>query len=167
MKHRWGIKENPGPRFYGFCIRDHKGDLCYAQERVLGQTNNVQVEAGAILEALRYWVNTVDAEKVLEKDCLSMIKFIKGVWSVPWEISETVEEIKMMTLKQGVKIQHLVRERNQLVDFLANHAAEIDMKVKYRSFKELPPIGRKIINTDKQQIPSLRIRKRKINHHQS
>jgi len=130
-------------------------------------TNNVQAEDKAILEALRYWVNTVDAEKVLETDCLTMINFIKGVWRVPWEISETVEEIKTMILKQGVKIQHIFREGNQLADFLANHAAEIDRKAEYQSFKELPSTGRKIINTDKQQIPTLRIRTRKINHHQA
>ncbi|KAK6784166.1 hypothetical protein RDI58_017620 [Solanum bulbocastanum] len=160
-------KGNPGPSFYGFCIRDHKGDLCYAQAGVLGQTNNVQAEARAILEALRYWVTTVDAEKVLETDSLTMINFIKGVWRVPWEISEIVEEIKTMIFKQGVKIQHIFREGNQLADFLANHAAEIDRKVEYQSFKELPSTGRKIINTDKQQIPTLRIRTRKINHHQA
>ncbi|KAK4721356.1 hypothetical protein R3W88_011589 [Solanum pinnatisectum] len=61
---------NPELSFYGFCIRDHKGDLCYAQAGVLGQTTNVHAEARAILEALRYWVNTVDAEKVLETDSL-------------------------------------------------------------------------------------------------
>ncbi|KAK6788048.1 hypothetical protein RDI58_016573 [Solanum bulbocastanum] len=70
-----------------------------------------------------------------------------------------------MILKQGVKIQYIFREGNQLADFLANHAAEIDRKVEYQSFKELPSTGRKIINTDKQQIPTLRIRTRKINHH--
>lgn len=46
---------NPGPSIYAFCIRDHNGNLCYAQARQRGQMSNIQAEAKAILEAVRYW----------------------------------------------------------------------------------------------------------------
>lgn len=47
-------RENPGPSSFGFCIRDHQGDLCYAQAGIKGHMTNIQVEAKAILEAVRY-----------------------------------------------------------------------------------------------------------------
>lgn len=48
-------RDNPSPSSYGFCIRDHRGDLYYAQAGKLGQKKNVQAEAQAFLEAVRYW----------------------------------------------------------------------------------------------------------------
>lgn len=36
---------NPGPSSYGLCIRDHRGDLCYVEARLLGQNTNIQADA--------------------------------------------------------------------------------------------------------------------------
>lgn len=62
--------------------------------------------------------------KVLETDSLVMINIIKEIWKILWEIIEVVEEIKMLVRNQGVVIQHIFREGNQLANFLANQADE-------------------------------------------
>lgn len=46
---------NPGPISYGLCIRDRRGDLCYAKAGLLGQNTNIQAEAQALQEAVKYW----------------------------------------------------------------------------------------------------------------
>lgn len=87
-------KGNPGPNFYGFCIRDHRGNLCYAQAGLLGQLTNIQAEAKAILEAIKYWQRENNIAKLLELDFLVMVKVLKNQTQSPWEIIEEVEEIK-------------------------------------------------------------------------
>lgn len=47
-------KGNLGPSSYGFCIRNHKGDMCYAQAETLGHMSTIKAETMAILEAVRY-----------------------------------------------------------------------------------------------------------------
>lgn len=155
-------KWNPGPSSYGFYIRDHGGDLVYVQAGVLGQTTNIQVKATAILEALTFWENSLNQKKTLETDSLTLIKIIKGVWRVPWELAKMVEKIKKKLIKQWVTLQHIFREGNQLANYLANHAVEEGRKMKFHNFGELPTKGRNILNTDKYQIPTIRIRTRRI-----
>lgn len=35
-------RENSGPSSYGFCIRGHRGNLCYAQAGINGPITNIQ-----------------------------------------------------------------------------------------------------------------------------
>lgn len=59
-------------------------------------------------------------------------------------------------------IQHIFREGNQLADYLANEAANEDRTLTYNSFNQLPKQGRQIININKTQIPTIKIRTRRI-----
>lgn len=86
-------RENPGLSSYGFCIRDHKRDLCYAKARAIRQMTNIQAEARAILEAVRYCAIEEHSTKILEIDSLVILNIIKKVWKIPWELAEMGEEI--------------------------------------------------------------------------
>lgn len=78
-----------------------------------------------------------------------------------------VEKIKKALIKQEVTLQYIFREENQLTYYLANHAMEEGKKIKFHNFGELPTTGRKILNTNKHQIPTLRIRTKKIKQQQA
>lgn len=54
----------------------------------------MEVKAKSILKALIFWSSIDAQEKILENDSLTMIKLIKKVWRVPWEIVEIMEEIR-------------------------------------------------------------------------
>ncbi|XP_049399852.1 uncharacterized protein LOC125863924 [Solanum stenotomum] len=47
-------KGNPGDSSFGFCIRNHEGNLLYAKAKRIGVATNTKVESMAILEALQY-----------------------------------------------------------------------------------------------------------------
>lgn len=70
-------RENPGSSSYGFCVRDHTGNLYYGQARISGHMTNIQAEAIAILEALGYWESEKQTTKTLETDSLVMFNIIK------------------------------------------------------------------------------------------
>lgn len=87
-----------------------------------------------------------------------MVKVLKGQMQSPWEIIEIMEEIKQQVQLQNINVQHIFREGHKLADFLANHAAQEEKEIRFEHFNSLPKMGRQIINTNKQQIPYLRIR---------
>lgn len=68
-----------------------------------------------------------------------------------------------MILKLQVQPTHIFREGNSVADALAGEVVESQNFKEYYSFLELPSKTRKLINMDKSQIPSIRIRARKIN----
>lgn len=107
-------KGNLGPSSYSFYIRNHNGDLCYAQAGTLGQMTNIQAKANVILQAVKYWSKEIQIAKLLEMDFL--VKVLKGQVETPWEIAEIVEEIKKQILAQHIHIQHTFREEIKLAD---------------------------------------------------
>lgn len=61
-----------------------------------------------------------------------------------------------------VEITHIYREANQLVDCIVNLAFGQKDKQQYQSFIELPSIARRIMDIDKSQVPSLRVKTKSI-----
>ncbi|WMV43438.1 hypothetical protein MTR67_036823 [Solanum verrucosum] len=84
-------------------------------------------------------------------------------WKVPWSQVKNIEDIQRNISMKQVQIRHIFREANQFADYLANMALDQAEKIQVRSFYNLPSKGRRIINIDKQQILSLRIKTRRIN----
>ncbi|WMV47051.1 hypothetical protein MTR67_040436 [Solanum verrucosum] len=87
---------------------------------------------------------------------------IKGCWRIPWEVIEKVEDIQQVIQKLNVQFWHVFREANQLADFIANTAINSEQKLIYQQFNQLPSQGKKILNIDKHQVPSVRIKTRRI-----
>lgn len=56
-----------------------------------------------------------------------------------------------------INITHIMREGNQLANYLTNVALE-EGEVNVESFQELGVKGRRLINNDKLNLPYLRIR---------
>ncbi|KAK4718726.1 hypothetical protein R3W88_017064 [Solanum pinnatisectum] len=74
-----------------------------------------------------------------------------------------MEDIHNTLGKITVNVRHIFREANQLADCIANSAVNTEDKQIFLNFQQLPSKGRKFLNIDKYQVPSVRIKTRKIN----
>lgn len=79
--------------------------------------------------------------KILESESLVMVRILRGQISLPWEIIEEVEEISQHIQQQQISIQHTLREGNQLVDYLINHALQEGTDMVARKFMQMPKGG--------------------------
>lgn len=61
-----------------------------------------------------------------------------------------------------VQIIHVYREANQLADSVVNDVFEKEGKQQYHHFLQLPSTTRRVLNMDKSEVPTLRIRARPI-----
>ncbi|WMV24639.1 hypothetical protein MTR67_018024 [Solanum verrucosum] len=158
-------KGNPGQSTYGFCLRDSKGDLIYAEAQNLGITTNMEAEAKALWEALQYCIRSQLNNIQLETDSLVLKNMIYRNWRIPWELAEIMDDIHDMLGKITVNVQHIFREKaTQLADFIANSAINTEGKQIFLNFQQLPSRGRKLLNIDKLQVPSFRIKTRRISN---
>lgn len=153
---------NPGMSSIGFCIRDTRGDLIYALAKGIGIATNIEAKIIAILYSLRECKSRHFQNVIIETNSLSLKKIIQKAWRVPWELAEKVEEIREIMQLVSATITHIFKESNGLADSLANIAMESQSKHQYLKFQELPLQERRILDVEKAQIPTLRIRTRKI-----
>lgn len=142
---------------HAFCIRDGDGDLIYAQADELEYVTNNIAEAKAILEALRYIFNVQFPPCLIDTDSLFMGNVLEEVWEPPWSIVNQVEEIKRLLAGGVFQVVHVMREGNKLANHHANQAIEQHGRIQVNSFKELDTQGKKILNSDKLQIPYIRV----------
>lgn len=84
-------------------------------------------------------------------------------WKVPWQIVEQVEEIQQLQHGIQTDFRHIFREANQFADKLANTTIDQKQHMLIQSFQQLPTQSKGILNMDKAQIASSRIKTRKIN----
>ena len=75
---------------------------------------------------------------------------------------DIVEEARQIVEQNNFKVQHLYREGNQLEDFIVNSAYSNSKEQEYKQFKQLPSNCRRVLNMNKAQTSSLRIKTRKI-----
>lgn len=130
----------------------------FAKAKEIGETINIVVEAKAIIEGLVYCVERQLHPLIMETDSLVMRNIIDGEWETPWCIGAEMTRIKDIKSIYNVLFQHVLREGNTVVDFLANLVLSFVGTITFQSFQELPSKGKALINMDKAQIPNLRIR---------
>ncbi|KAH0665565.1 hypothetical protein KY285_026771 [Solanum tuberosum] len=147
---------NPGQSSYAFCLRNDKGDMTYAEAATIQSSTSTEAEAKAILEASKHCKSTQHNHIIFQTDSLLLCKVLKGEWKIPWCISDTVEEIKFCLIGKDHKFEHIMREGNQLADYLANRAID-QGNCNFIEFGGMDIKGRKIINSDKLNCPYVRI----------
>lgn len=74
-----------------------------------------------------------------------------------------MDEIKALMSKGVFQIVHVLREGNKLADHLTNLTLDQEHIIQVQLFWELESEGRKILNSDKLQIPYVRVRTAKPN----
>lgn len=75
-----------------------------------------------------------------------------------------VEDIHRIMLKLNVHVLHICREANQLSNYVANMTINTTDIQQFWSFNQLPSRTRRLVNSDKQQIPYLRIKPGREQH---
>lgn len=148
----------------GFCLRDKHGNLIYAESQSLGISTNLEAEVTAVWKALMYCRQQGVTKVQVEIDSLILKNMIQRIWKIPWVIANKVEEIQELMQVIQAQIVHVYREANQLADYITNIAINSDEKHQFFHFTQLPIPARRILNLDKQQVPTIRIRSRRINH---
>lgn len=112
-------KGNPGLSTYEFCLRNESGNMIYEKPGQLGVATS-NVEALAILRALRHCKAQGWDRVILETDSLSLQKINTKEWGIPWEIVQLVNKIQSIIEHINIKTIHIFREANSLKDYIAN-----------------------------------------------
>lgn len=157
-------KRNSGYNAYGFCVRDCEGHLIYTEAQNIGITTNMEAKSFCYMKGLQFCFKHNIHQLKLETDSLSLKNMISRDWKIPWELAERLEEIQKIINLMNVQVKHIFREANQLADFNANTTTDKEDKQQYEHYSQLPSMGRRLVNIDKQQIPSIRVKTNKINN---
>ncbi|XP_060195025.1 uncharacterized protein LOC132625763 [Lycium barbarum] len=117
---------NPGLSSYAFCIRDDRGDHIYAQAKNIGIAANMEAETVAVQEAIQYCLAHSLQHVQIETDSLALKNILQDAWKIPWQLIERVEQMPHIMRQLNMQIMHTFREGNQLADFLANTATQVE-----------------------------------------
>jgi len=146
---------NPGRSSIGFCIRNENGDIVKSVGKEIEETTNTVAEAKAMVEALRFCRFQQYSHVWLQTDSMLLKKIMDGIWKPPWIISEQVEEMMQLMNGGNYTVTHIHREGNKLADHLANYALDHG-EIECQQFWHLDAQGRRLVNEDKLQCPSLK-----------
>ncbi|XP_070008763.1 uncharacterized protein [Nicotiana sylvestris] len=148
---------NPGRSSIGFCIRNENGDIAKSVGKEIEETTNTVAEAKAMVEALRFCRFQQYSHVWLQTDSMLLKKIMDGIWKPPWIIYEQVEEMMQLMNEGNCTVTHIHREGNKLADHLANYALDHG-EIECQQFWHLDAQGRRLVNEDKLQCPSLRVK---------
>lgn len=90
---------------------------------------------------------------------------VMGIWKIPWEIEDNIDEISNFINSANAQIKHVYREANQLADLITNLAINNLNKIKFSNFSQLPVEAKRILNSDKSQLPYIRIKTSYMHKH--
>lgn len=152
-------KSNPGSCVAAYCIRDWDGNMRYAAAKRIQDGSSIMAEGEKIRFGLEHCIQNQYMPFEIETDSLAMKKILDEEWDPPWSIVLTVQLIVRMRRSNRVLVTHMMREGNQMTNFLTNLGGNFAGTLEYKTFQELPGQGKAIIRADKEQIPYLRIRR--------
>lgn len=89
---------------YAFCIRNHLGDLVWAETQRVEMATNNKAEALAILSCLRYCSKNGYKLTILETDSLTMKNILCVDWRIPWELVDIISEAKMIIDNMQIQV---------------------------------------------------------------
>ncbi|KAH0745167.1 hypothetical protein KY285_006824 [Solanum tuberosum] len=113
---------NPEVSSYALCLRNGRGDILYAEGATIESTTSTVAEVKAVLEASKHCKQQKHSQVIMQTDSMLMNKVLTGEWAIPWNIANTVDKIKACLEGKQLNFQHIMREGNQLADYLANKA---------------------------------------------
>ncbi|XP_059277807.1 uncharacterized protein LOC132031987 [Lycium ferocissimum] len=142
----------------GGLIRDNQGNFIFAYSFNLGQGTSNMAEASALLYGLKWCANNGINLVWGETDSLLLVKCIKREWKPPWKIAKEIQQIQNLVEENGFNISHWFREANKPADKLASFSHSTNGIQVFNSFSVVPRSVRGLINLDKWNLPSFRIR---------
>jgi probable phosphoglycerate mutase len=121
-----GSRGNPGPAGYGVSIEGANGQKIGELSEFLGVKTNNFAEYSALLGALEFALTQGHPALRVVADSELMVKQIKGQYQVKSpELRPLYDEAKRRIAKlERFEIQHVLRNKNQRADALANEAMD-------------------------------------------
>src|ERR1700721_1834078 len=124
-----GSRGNPGPAGFGVYIQDSAGRVLAELSEYLGARTNNFAEYSALLASLEFAITNGHRSLRVVSDSELMVKQIKGQYRVNSpELRPLYDEAKRRIARlESFHIQHVLREKNQRADRLANLAMDRGM----------------------------------------
>jgi ribonuclease HI len=124
-----GSRGNPGPAGFGVFIQGPRGEMVGELSEYLGKHTNNYAEYSGLLAALDFAITQGHPRLKVVSDSELMVKQIKGQYRVNSpELRPLYEEAKRRIARlESFQIQHVLREKNQRADRLANLAMDRGM----------------------------------------
>jgi probable phosphoglycerate mutase len=121
-----GSRGNPGPAGFGVFIQGADGEVLGELSEYLGKHTNNYAEYSGLLAALDFAITQGHRRLKVVSDSELMVKQMKGQYRVNSpELRPLYEEAKRRAMRLDVfQIQHVLREKNQRADRLANLAMD-------------------------------------------
>lgn len=151
-----------GTVLYCFCLRSTEGNLIYAESQCFGTVTNMEAEAKVVCQALSFCINKGITNVQMQSDSLVLKQMLIKDQKVPWDMVEIIESIQAKMQAIQVEMVHIFREANKLEDYIVNQVFNHDSKLQFHQFGQLPAMAKKILNMNKSQILSLRMRTKVI-----
>ncbi|KAK6781530.1 hypothetical protein RDI58_019326 [Solanum bulbocastanum] len=145
----------------GGVVRNSNGNYIMAFILPLGNGTSNTVEAKVFLFGLKWCIANEHIFTIVEIDSLILLNSILNLWSTPWRIRETVDEIKELILKHNIQINHCYREANRVADKLASYSHLTNTSIILTDTSGLSAHVKGLLNLDKWQFPSFRIKKKR------
>ena len=124
-----GARGNPGPAGFGVYIQDSQGNVIAEISEFLGHQTNNYAEYSALLAALEYAIDHSHPALHVVSDSELLVKQIRGEYKVKSpELKNLYDRANDLIGKlEHFEIRHVLRERNQNADRLANAAMDLGM----------------------------------------
>jgi probable phosphoglycerate mutase len=124
-----GARGNPGPAGFGVYIQDAQGKVIAEISEFLGHQTNNYAEYSALLAALEYAVDHGHPVLHVVSDSELLVKQIRGEYKVKSPELKTLYDRanELIGKLEHFEIRHVLRERNQNADRLANAAMDRGM----------------------------------------
>jgi ribonuclease HI len=124
-----GSRGNPGPAGFGVFIQGSRGEVVGELSEYLGKHTNNYAEYSGLLAALDFAITQGHPRLKVVSDSELMVKQIKGQYRVNSpELRPLYDEAKRRIARlESFQIQHVLREKNQRADRLANLAMDRGM----------------------------------------
>ncbi|KAK4341343.1 hypothetical protein RND71_039844 [Anisodus tanguticus] len=145
----------------GKWVRDKDGKFIMAFCIPLGRGNSNVLEAAAFLFDLNWCIQNGFNMVVGETDSLLLHNCIQDIWLSPWRIESIVSKIKFLMESNQVSTNHSFREANKVANKLASLSHTTGHTCIYTNYDTLPRQIKGLLNTDRWQLSSFRVRRRK------
>ncbi|XP_075084722.1 uncharacterized protein LOC142167977 [Nicotiana tabacum] len=145
----------------GGVVRDALGRFIMAFTMPLRQGTSNSAEASLFLFGLEWCIRMGYNLVIGETESMLLQNCINNTVSIPWILEETVKNIKKIMEDHGVQTRQCFTQANQVADRLASLSHTTYEVHIYTHFNSLPRDIRGFLNTDRWQLPSFRVKKRK------
>jgi ribonuclease HI len=138
-----GARGNPGHAGYGVALEDEARRPVAQLSEYLGYQTNNYAEYSGLLGALSYALEHGFKALKVFSDSELMVKQIKGQYKVNHPTLKDLHEkaTRMIQQLEAFEISHVLREKNQDADRLANQAMDRGMKRGARSVTRAGPVS--------------------------